>query len=126
VKRTSHHRRRASIPVFFLTGASLAALVTVLLALHFGVPWPISYLAGINASTFACYGYDKLASRRKYSRVPERTLHLLEFAGGTPGAYLAQRVFHHKTVKGRFRAVFGLIAAVQAGIILWALWYFRR
>jgi len=126
VKRTSHYRRRASIPAFLLSGASLAALVTVLLALHFGVPWPVSYLAGINASTFACYGYDKFASRRGLSRVPERTLHLLEIAGGTPCAYLAQRVLRHKTVKGRFRAVFGLIAAAQTGILLWALWYFRR
>ena len=83
-------------------------------------------MAGINASTFALYGYDKAASRRRLSRVPERTLHLLAFAGGTPAAWFAQRAFRHKTVKGSFRMVFGLVAAAQAAIIVWAVWYFAR
>jgi len=118
-------RRRRTITGYLLSGAALAAAVTVAL-FYGGIPWPLAYLAGINSSTFAFYGYDKLASRRGLSRVPEFSLHLLALAGGTPAAYLAQRTFRHKTVKGSFRAVFFLVAALQAAIIVWAVWYFRN
>ena len=62
----------------------------------------------LSVVTFAVYGFDKAAARRNGRRVPERTLHLLAVLGGWPGAYLAQRVFRHKTVKQPFRRIFWL------------------
>ncbi len=121
-RRSRTHRRVPPIP-FLLLAAALTAAAAALLSLRYDVPWPISYLAGVNAATFLGYGYDKLASRRGLFRVPERTLHLLAFAGGTPGAFLAQGVFRHKTAKGSFRTAFWLLAAAQAAIAIWALWY---
>jgi uncharacterized membrane protein YsdA (DUF1294 family) len=58
-------------------------------------------------------------------RVPERVLHLTAFAGGTPGAFAAQRLFRHKTVKTRFRAWFWILFALQLGLAF-GWWYSRR
>lgn len=66
----------------------------------------LSVMATLNVLTFAVYGFDKAAARKKAQRVPERTLHILAALGGWPGAYMGQRVFRHKTLKQKFRRIF--------------------
>jgi uncharacterized membrane protein YsdA (DUF1294 family) len=66
---------------------------------------------------FALYGIDKRRARRQQQRISERTLQLTAFAGGWPGAWLGQRVFHHKTEQFRFRMVFRLIVLLHAGLL---------
>lgn len=80
-------------------------------------------MATLSAITFAVYGWDKSAARKKAPRVSERTLHLLAALGGWPGAYLGQRVFRHKTVKVSFRRIFWLTLLpplVILGAVIWA------
>src|SRR5262249_37845976 len=55
-------------------------------------------------------------------RVPETTLLVLAFAGGSLGAWTAMTCFRHKTVKGKFRAVFWLLAALQIALVLLLIW----
>ncbi len=74
--------------------------------------------------TFAAYGLDKRRAARGGRRVPERTLHLLEALGGSPGALAASAVFRHKTKKLGFRVVRGLVVA--AHLAGWGLWLARR
>ena len=71
-------------------------------------------LGALNAATLALYAYDKAASRRRWRRVPERTLPLFALAGGSPAAFAGQQFFRHKTAKPRFQAVFWTIVALQA------------
>ena len=69
----------------------------------------IIYLATItlvSLATFATYGVDKRRARIAGRRVPERTLHLMSVLGGWPGAWVAQRVFRHKTRKLSFQLIF--------------------
>ena len=47
-----------------------------------------------------------------------RRLHLFAFVGGWPGAWLGQRIFHHKTEKLSFRLVFWLIVAAHLSFIV--------
>jgi uncharacterized membrane protein YsdA (DUF1294 family) len=61
------------------------------------------YLSFVNMLCFAAFGVDKGSARSGRRRVPERTLLLLAFAGGSGGALLASNVFHHKTRKQPFR-----------------------
>lgn len=75
----------------------------------------------INAVTLMAYGADKRAAIRKTWRVPENQLHLLEFLGGSPGAFLAQKIFHHKTKKTSFRIFFFFVLAIQIVIVYYAL-----
>jgi len=75
------------------------------------------YLLAMNLVTFALYGADKRAAVQQGPRIPEKALHILALAGGTPAAYFAQRHFRHKTRKGSFQAVFWLTVVVQAGVL---------
>jgi len=60
------------------------------------------------------YALDKRAAGRRRRRVPENTLHLLELLGGWPGAFLAQRMLHHKSSKRGYQWVFWAIGVLQA------------
>jgi uncharacterized membrane protein YsdA (DUF1294 family) len=106
----------------FLAGA-LTSLGCVLFVGRFQLHLGVAYLLSINLVTLGYYGYDKLISGRRMLRVPEKSLHTLAFAGGTPFAFLAQKLFRHKTVKRSFRTMFWILAAIQAAIIAWVLWY---
>jgi uncharacterized membrane protein YsdA (DUF1294 family) len=82
----------------WLRGVSLIPLVA------YGI---VSLLA------FLLYWSDKRKARAEQWRTPENVLHALEFAGGWPGALLAQQVFRHKTRKVSFQWVFWLIVLVH-------------
>ena len=74
------------------------------------------WLAVINLLTFIVYGADKRRARKGKWRVPEKTLFLLPLLGGSIGALLGMRVFHHKTKHWYF--VWGIPAILRAQIAL--------
>jgi uncharacterized membrane protein YsdA (DUF1294 family) len=78
----------------------------------------------ISLITFTIYGIDKRKATRGTWRIKEQTLHLLEFAGGWPGAFAAQRYFHHKSRKTKFQIVFWIIAAVH--LLVWSCLILRH
>ena len=82
------------------------------------VPW---HFVLINFVTFCAYGADKNAAQKNAWRIPEMHLHLLEFLGGSPAAYLAQRFFRHKTKKKSFQMFFLFVLALQALIVYYIL-----
>ena len=53
--------------------------------------------------TFIIYGIDKYKARHNHWRVREASLLLLAALGGSIGALLAMKVFHHKTQHRKFR-----------------------
>ncbi len=121
----SQPARRSSANPYMLYTIVAVAIVAVIggaLFLLFGWYWLLDYLIAINIAAFALYGYDKNAAQNKRLRVPERVLHGVELFGGTPGAFIAQRVFHHKTRKVSYRIVFWLIFAIQAAAVIWWFW----
>lgn len=81
------------------------------------------YLAVINLLTFIVYGADKRRARKGKWRVPEKTLFLLPLLGGSIGALLGMRVFHHKTKHWYF--VWGIPAILLAQIAL-AVWIYTK
>ena len=105
------------------TGTILFAALALWLALRFkaGWPWLPSYLLAAQLPAFLLYGYDKRAAIKKSRRIPERTLHLCAFGGGSPAAYIAQLLFRHKTQKKSFRRVFWFLVVAQASLLAWAL-----
>jgi uncharacterized membrane protein YsdA (DUF1294 family) len=76
--------------------------------------------------TFVAYGIDKRRAVRGDWRIRERTLHLMELAGGWPGALAGQAVFRHKRCKGAYMAVFGTIAVGHLGAWVVGLVYLFR
>lgn len=68
--------------------------------------------------SFVLYGVDKRRAARQRQRVSEGTLQLMAFAGGWPGAWLGQRVFHHKTEQFTFRMIFRLIVLLHLAFLV--------
>jgi len=78
----------------------------------------LCWLISITLATFLTYGYDKAIAGSRRTRVPERVLLALTFAGGTLGALLGMGLFRHKTIKGSFRTKFWLVVAAQAILVV--------
>jgi uncharacterized membrane protein YsdA (DUF1294 family)/cold shock CspA family protein len=112
--------------LFALIGAGLAIALLVGLILVFGQPqrqgaWIALWVLALSITAFFVYGFDKSQAQRGGLRVPEAILHILSLLGGSPGAFAAMRVFHHKTSKRSFQVVFWLIVALQAGVLAYLL-----
>lgn len=78
----------------------------------------LSWLIAITLVTFLAYGYDKAIAGSKWTRVPEKVLLALTFAGGTIGALVGMQLFHHKTAKAGFRLKFWLVAIAPIVLIV--------
>lgn len=79
------------------------------------------YLIGINAITFFIYGLDKLKAKKGKWRIPEMTLILLAIAGGSIGAWLGMKVWHHKTIHKKFKYGIPLIIMLQITLCIYLL-----
>lgn len=77
----------------------------------------LAYLLAINVATFLVYGIDKLKAKRAKWRIPEATLLHLAAAGGSIGAWLGMKVWHHKTLHMKFRYGVPLILLLQIALI---------
>lgn len=95
-----------------------------------GNPWVllVCYLLVMNLVTFLVFGLDKWKAKRKAKneavrRVPEKTLFLLSALGGSVGALLGMKAFHHKTLHKTFRYGIPAILALQVLVPLgWLAW----
>jgi uncharacterized membrane protein YsdA (DUF1294 family) len=83
--------------------------------------WVLPFIAALSLLTFVMYYRDKNAAVRGDQRTPENTLHLLALLGGWPGAFLAQRIFRHKSSKAGFQIIFWLTVCVNVSVTGW-LW----
>ena len=81
------------------------------------------YLIAINIITFFIYGIDKLKAKKGKWRIPESTLLLLAIIGGSIGAWLDIKVWHHKTLHKKFKYGIPLIVIAQIAI---AVYIFRE
>ena len=74
------------------------------------------YLAAINIVTFFVYGIDKWKAKRSKWRVPESSLLWWAAFGGSVGALLGMKAWHHKTLHNKFR--YGVPAILILQLIL--------
>ena len=75
------------------------------------------YLAIINVATFFTYGIDKLKAKKNKWRVREASLLMLAVLGGSIGALLGMKVWHHKTMHKKFKYGVPAIIIVQIAVI---------
>ncbi len=73
------------------------------------------YLITINLTAFIMYGLDKQKAVRHKWRISERVLIGVAAFGGSVGALLGMRVFHHKTKHMKF--VIGVPAIIVIQVI---------
>lgn len=79
------------------------------------------YLFGVNLLTFIVYGVDKSKARKSRWRIPETVLLMLAVAGGSVGAWMGMRVWHHKTLHLKFKYGIPFIFLLQIAFCIY-LW----
>ena len=77
----------------------------------------LSYLAVINVVTFFLYGIDKWKAKRSKQRIEESTLIWWAVAGGSIGAWLGMKAWHHKTQHKKFTWGIPAILIAQLAIV---------
>ena len=82
------------------------------------------YLLAINVFAFFLYGIDKWKAKRSKWRIPEMTLLSIAVIGGSVGAWIGMKVWHHKTMHKKFKYGVPLILVAQVTLVALA-WYYR-
>ena len=80
------------------------------------------YLAVINVITFFMYGIDKWKAKKSKWRIREAALLGLAVLGGSIGAWLGMKVWHHKTLHKKFRYGVPSIIIIQLSLIGYLLY----
>ena len=75
------------------------------------------YLLAINAVAFIVYGIDKYKAKKAKWRIPETTLLLLAVLGGSIGAWMGMKVWHHKTMHKKFKYGIPAILLIQIALM---------
>ncbi|HJS36487.1 MAG TPA: DUF1294 domain-containing protein [Pseudoxanthomonas sp.] len=123
-KPTAASRIVAQRPEFALPGALAAVAYALLIAWAIRtdrLPFEAVFVPlTLSAITFVAYALDKHAAQTGRWRTPESTLHLLELAGGWPGAWIAQQTLRHKSRKPGYRVVFWTMVFLHGiALIAW-------
>ena len=84
------------------------------------------YFIGINLITYLLFGIDKVKATKNKWRIPEKYLFIFTFFGGSFGAILGMKQFHHKTQKSEFKNVIFIIILVQLAILAFLGWHFYK
>ena len=74
------------------------------------------YLIAVNTLTFVVYGIDKWKAKQGSWRISEASLLTLAVIGGSIGALLGMKIWHHKTMHKKFK--YGLPLILLAQIVL--------
>lgn len=77
------------------------------------------YLAAINLISFAMYGIDKYKAKKAKWRIPESTLLLVAAIGGSVGAWMGMKIWHHKTLHKKFRYGVPAIFLLQLALAIY-------
>jgi uncharacterized membrane protein YsdA (DUF1294 family) len=80
------------------------------------------YLAVINVVTFFMYGIDKWKAKKSKWRIRETALLGLAVLGGSIGAWLGMKVWHHKTQHKKFKYGVPAIIIIQLALIVYYLY----
>ena len=81
-----------------------------------------TFIAILNVITFLIYAIDKWKAKKNRWRIPESILLLLAVLGGSIGALMGMKIWHHKTMHKKFKYGIPLILVLQIG----ALFYFLQ
>ena len=77
----------------------------------------ICYIVVINLVSFMMLGIDKYKARRGQWRISEATLLAVAAIGGSIGAWMGMKVWHHKTLHSKFRYGVPIILLVHIALM---------
>lgn len=82
----------------------------------------VIYLIVTNVMAFLMFGVDKWKAKKSKWRIREAALLTLALLGGSVGAWLGMKVWHHKTLHKKFRYGIPAIFVLQL-IVAGVLWF---
>lgn len=82
------------------------------------------YLILINVLALALYGIDKFKAQRGLWRISEAMLLGVAAVGGSIGAFLGMKLFHHKTLHPQFYIGIPVIFVLQVVLSVILIWKF--
>ena len=81
----------------------------------------ICFLLAINIATFLLYGIDKYKAKKNQWRISEATLLTMAAIGGSIGAWVGMRIWHHKTIHKKFKYGIPIIIIMQVALAVYLL-----
>jgi uncharacterized membrane protein YsdA (DUF1294 family) len=78
----------------------------------------VEYLIVVNILAFLVYGIDKWKAKHGSWRISEATLLILALIGGSIGAWIGMKIWHHKTMHKKFKYGIPLILIAQAALMI--------
>ena len=77
------------------------------------------YLLAINIVSFFLYGIDKYKAKKGRLRISEATLLMMAVIGGSIGAWVGMRLWHHKTMHKKFKYGIPIIIILQVCLVVY-------
>ena len=81
----------------------------------------LGYLLAVNITSFLLYGIDKYKAKKGRWRISEATLLLMAVIGGSIGAWVGMRIWHHKTMHKMFKYGIPVIIIFQVALAVYLL-----
>ena len=81
----------------------------------------LGYLLAINIASFFLYGIDKYKAKKGRWRISEAILLLMAVIGGSIGAWVGMRIWHHKTMHKKFKYGIPVIIIFQVALAVYLL-----
>ena len=79
----------------------------------------LGYLLAVNITSFLLYGIDKYKAKKGRWRISEATLLLMAVIGGSIGAWVGMRIWHHKTMHKKFKYGIPVIIIFQVALAVY-------
>ena len=79
----------------------------------------MGYLLIVNACAFIIYGIDKYQARKAGRRIPEATLLIWAGIGGSIGAWMGMKIWHHKTLHKKFKYGIPILITMQVAFVVY-------
>ena len=83
----------------------------------------LSYFVLVNLYTWVQFGIDKWKALNGQWRIPEKVLLVTSIAGGSLGALIGMKMFHHKTHKKKFSIGVPILLGIHVIIVAGLFWY---
>ena len=81
----------------------------------------LGYLLAVNTTSFLLYGIDKYKAKNGRWRISEATLLMMAVIGGSIGACVGMRLWHHKTMHKKFKYGIPIIIILQVVLAVYLL-----
>lgn len=83
----------------------------------------LAYFITVNVLSLVLFGIDKWKAKHDKWRISEATLLSVTAIGGSIGAWVGMKVWHHKTMHKKFKYGIPLVMVLQLALLLFTLYW---